>query len=215
MTYLTLVNNVLRRLRKDTVSSYTDSDYSTMIGDFVNDAMDICQNAWNWSHLMEEITVATVASQQTVTLDTIGEGGQVYQIRNDTNTYMLSSRPAGWMKMQTALSGNGEGAPYFWSYNSTEVDGDMTIALYPIPDAVYSLKAYIKKQQAAMSADSDVLLIPAQPVIQMAYAFALEERGDTGGSNNMTQMARANQVLSDYIQLDQQKHPETLIWTAP
>lgn len=214
MTYKELVNNVLRRLRKDTISSYSDSDYSTMVGDFVNDAMDICQNAWNWSHLMEELTVNTVASTQTATLEGIGEGGQVYQVRNATNTYMLSSRPAGWMKMQTSLSGNAEGAPYFWAFNSVETDGDMTIDLYPIPDAVYSLAVYVKKQQAAMTSDTDVLLIPAQPVIQMAYAFALEERGDTGGGNNMTQMARAQQVLSDYIQLDQQKHPETLVWTT-
>ena len=38
MTYLNLVNNVLRRLREDEVSSVTDNTYSKMVGDFVNDA---------------------------------------------------------------------------------------------------------------------------------------------------------------------------------
>ena len=38
MTYLDIVNNVLRRLREDTVSDITETPYSTMVGDFVNDA---------------------------------------------------------------------------------------------------------------------------------------------------------------------------------
>ena len=38
MTYLNLVNNVLRRLREEEVSSVQDSTYAKMVGDFVNDA---------------------------------------------------------------------------------------------------------------------------------------------------------------------------------
>lgn len=38
MTYLNLVNNVLRRLREDEVSSVADSTYSKLAGDFINDA---------------------------------------------------------------------------------------------------------------------------------------------------------------------------------
>ena len=37
-TYLDVVNNVLRRLREPVVSSVTDTDYSAMLGVFVNDA---------------------------------------------------------------------------------------------------------------------------------------------------------------------------------
>ena len=35
MTYLDIVNNVLRRLRESTVSDITETTYSTMVGDFV------------------------------------------------------------------------------------------------------------------------------------------------------------------------------------
>ena len=41
MTYLDIVNNVLRRLREDTVTTVTNDTYSTMVGDFVNDAKQI------------------------------------------------------------------------------------------------------------------------------------------------------------------------------
>ena len=51
MTYLNLVNNVLRRLREDEVSSVTDNTYSKMVGDFVNDAKKMVEDAWDWSAL--------------------------------------------------------------------------------------------------------------------------------------------------------------------
>jgi hypothetical protein len=41
MTYLNLVNNVLRRLREDEVSNVSESTYSAMVGDYVNDAKDL------------------------------------------------------------------------------------------------------------------------------------------------------------------------------
>ena len=38
MTYLNLVNNVLRRLREDQVTTVYFNTYSSMVGDFINDA---------------------------------------------------------------------------------------------------------------------------------------------------------------------------------
>lgn len=214
MTYLNLVNNVLRRLREDTVSSYTDSDYSTMIGDYVNDAMHLVQNAHNWSQLMTELSLSTVASQQTLELEGLGEGGQIYQILNDTQNHKLQARDAGWMKIQTHIASAPEGPPMFWAFNSQASDGDMVVDFYPIPDDAYTMKIYCKKMQADMSADGTTLLVPAQPVIQYALAFALEERGDSGGHNNMTQLQRAELALADAVGLDLQRHPELSNWVA-
>ena len=43
MTYLQLVNNVLRRMREEEVPSVDSSTYSKMIGDFVNDAKKLIE----------------------------------------------------------------------------------------------------------------------------------------------------------------------------
>ncbi len=51
MTYLNLVNNVLRRLREEEVTSVQGSTYSKMVGDFVNDAKRMVEDAWDWSAL--------------------------------------------------------------------------------------------------------------------------------------------------------------------
>jgi hypothetical protein len=61
MTYLQLVNNVLRRMREDEVTSVNQNTYSKMVGDFVNDAQKIVADAWDWSQLRQVITINTVA----------------------------------------------------------------------------------------------------------------------------------------------------------
>ena len=49
MTYLDAINRVLRRLREDEVSSVTSTAYSKLIGDYVNDAVRLVEDAWDWS----------------------------------------------------------------------------------------------------------------------------------------------------------------------
>jgi hypothetical protein len=46
MTYLELVNAVLRRLRLEQVNSVAETDYSLLIGDFINDAKADVEVAW-------------------------------------------------------------------------------------------------------------------------------------------------------------------------
>ena len=48
--YLTIVNEVLRRLREDEVSAVANTAYSKMVGDFVNDAKRIVE-AVSYTHL--------------------------------------------------------------------------------------------------------------------------------------------------------------------
>ncbi len=59
-TYLSLVNSVLRRLREDEVSGVTNTAYSKMVGDFVNDAKTQVANAHDWSTLRTTVVVPTV-----------------------------------------------------------------------------------------------------------------------------------------------------------
>lgn len=61
MTYLELVNAVLRRLRVSEVGSVNETAYSAMIGDLVNDSKSMAQDAWDWSALRTTLTVTTSA----------------------------------------------------------------------------------------------------------------------------------------------------------
>ena len=214
MTYLDLVNHVLRRLRVDTVSTWDETDYSTMIGDLVNDAMIKVQNAHNWSMLQTTTTVNTVASTATYELADSNENTQIQTVVNTTSNYMLTAADRGWIDYQESLT-TSEGPPTYWSAASqASGDGDLTIQLWPTPDAVYAIDILHNVKQDRMTAGTDVLLVPDDPVIQLAVAYALEERGDTGGQNNMTQFQRANESLADYVALDYQRDPNLLVWSC-
>ena len=47
MTYLTLVQNLLKRLRERSVNTVDENTYSSMLGVLVNDAKSEVENAWN------------------------------------------------------------------------------------------------------------------------------------------------------------------------
>ena len=55
MTYINIMNNVLRRLPEDEVTTVTSTTYSTMVGDFINDAKQLVEEATDWSALRDTI----------------------------------------------------------------------------------------------------------------------------------------------------------------
>ena len=77
-TQVGMVNRVLRRLREDTVSSITDTTYSTLIAEFINEAIEECTSAHDWRRY-ERTCYATIANAAN-TADvsrTVGNGGAV------------------------------------------------------------------------------------------------------------------------------------------
>ena len=61
MTYLDIVNNILKRLRERTVSTVNESSYSSLIAVIVNDAKESVENAWNWSALRTTLSATTTS----------------------------------------------------------------------------------------------------------------------------------------------------------
>ena len=59
MTYLQLVNAVMKRLRESTVTSVDQNTYSALVGELVNESKRIVENAWDWEALRSDITFNT------------------------------------------------------------------------------------------------------------------------------------------------------------
>ena len=93
MTYLDLVNNVLRRLREDTVTTVSANTYSAMVGDFINDAKQLVENAWDWSNLRSTLTITTAADDYTYSLTGYQDQGKILNIINDTSNIVMEYRP--------------------------------------------------------------------------------------------------------------------------
>ena len=215
MTYLELVNGVMRRLREPTVSTVSSSDYSTLIGDFVNDAKVTVENAWDWSTLRTTISINTVASTKNYALTGTGWQSKQLNVINDTSNWVMEYRTADWFDEKYYVDGQTSGAPRYYTFGETDANGDQTIDLYPLPDAAYTIRFDAVVRNDRLSADSDVLEIPYMPVLHLALALAARERGETGGTSTQEYFQIAKSLLGDAIALDAALHPEDTIFYTP
>ena len=212
MTYLQMVNNILKRLRERQVSSVTENAYSSLIGVLINDAKREVEDSWDWSALRTTITATTVPSTFSYVLTGSQNNIKVLEVLNDTEDNYLQYKEAKWMTKQFLLTSPETGSPMFYSFNGVDNDGDTIVDVYPIPDAVETLRFNVIQREQEMETDADVCNVPTQPVLLLAYAKAIEERGEDAGVGASSAYITATRSLNDAISLDAIKHPEELIW---
>lgn len=212
MTYLQAVNSVLVRLRERQVSSVSSNTYSILIGQLVNDALREVEDQWGWSALRNTITATTSDGVFSYELNGSQNRATILDVFNDTDNHFLEYKDAHWMN-GTLLSDPQDGSPMYYSFNGVSADGDTQVDLYPIPNGAYDVRFNVIQRSAELDDDSDTFDIPSQPVVMLAYAKAVEERGEDGGIGASSAYATAMKVVSDAISLDAAKHPEELIWS--
>jgi len=212
MTYLNLMNNVLRRLREEETTSVTSTTYVKMVSDFINDAKKIVEEAADWSALRETIVVTTSASDNSYSLTGGGDNVKVMCVLNDTSNLFMDYQTKDWFNEQLYISSAAEGAPRYYTYNGLDSSGDTEVLVGPTPDGVYSLRFDVVKRQADLSSNTDTLLVPAMPVIHLAVALLARERGETGGTSTAEYFSIADKFLSDAIAIDAAKHPEEMVF---
>ena len=215
MTYLQLVNNVLRRLRETEVTSVQSTAYSKLIGDIVNDAKNLVENSWDWSALRTTLTVTTVADIFNYALTGSQNSIKELNVFNDTSNIVMDYQTANWFDEQYMLQDPLSGSPRYYTYNGVNSSGDTLIDIYPKPDAVYTIRFNCVLRNPDLSADSDTLKIPTMPVLHLAVALAARERGETGGTSTQEYFQIANKYLSDAIAQDAGRHPEETIFYTP
>lgn len=212
MTYLNLMNNVLRRLREDETTSVTSGTYVKMVSDFINDAKTLVGQSADWSALRETLTISTTASDNTYSLTGSGDNVKVMSVINDTQNCFMEYETKDYFNDSLYISNAATGAPKYYTFNGLDSNGDTQVLVGPTPDGVYSLRFDLIKRQADLSADTDVLLIPAQPVIHLTVALLARERGETGGTSTTEYFQIADRYLADAIAIDAAKHPEEMIF---
>ena len=215
MTYLNLVNNVLRRLREEEVTSVASSTYGKMVGDFVNDAKRMVEDAWDWSALRTTLTITTTDDIFNYVLTGSENRIKALNVINDTANLFMEYRTATFFDEAYLISEPRKSAPTYYTYNGVDNNGDTQIDIYPTPEKAYTIRFNCVKRQADLSADSDELTVPSMPVIHLAIALLARERGETGGTSAVEYFAIADKYLSDAIALDAQKHPEEVIFYTP
>jgi len=202
MTYLELVNKVLLRLREGSVSTVQGSgnsnQYARLIGEFVNEAKDQVEAAWDWSSLRTTLTATTSEGVFSYELNDCGNNTKLLDAFNDTSDWQLGYQSSNWFN-NTFLGTPVQGSPAYYGFNGLSSDGDIYIDVFPIPDGVYTLRFNVVKRSSALSADTDTILVPSRPVILLATAMAIEERGEDGGQQSVNAYVMAQNALSDTV----------------
>lgn len=212
MTFLEIINSVLRRLRETEVTDVNESDYSKLIGEYVNSVKKEVESAWNWTALSTTLTATTSAGVFNYTLSGSGSRFRVSDVINDTQNYMLQPRSVLWMNKRFLTTDATTGAPYFYSFNGVDGSGDSKVDVYPVPDGVYVIRFNVIIPQDDLATNTDVLQIPSEPVIQGALARAISERGEDGGRLSNDQYGLYRSALADEIAIEAGRFPEETIW---
>ena len=213
MTYLEMVNNILKRLRERQVSSVNENTYSALIGVLINDAKREVEDSWDWSALRTSLTVTTSANTFNYELNGSQNRMKVLDVVNDSEDVFMRYADAHWMNKMFLTTATETGSPFYYSFNGVSTDGDTLVDFYPIPDGSYTLRFNVVQREGDLTVDSSTTTVPTQPIILLAFAKAIEERGEDAGIGASSAYMTAQRSLNDAISLDAVRHPEELIWT--
>jgi len=214
MTYLDLVNSVLRRLREEEVATVSDTDYSKLIGDFVNDAYQTVENSWDWTALRTTLDITTTSGTDLYALPSFGTRGKIFDVLNTTLNTVVYQENKVRNNQTKEFTENALGIPNYYHVSGVDSNGDAQLRFTPTPNDAYDLKVYVELRNGSLSEDADNVTIPTQPIIQLAVAYALRERGETGGQSAQEQLIFAQEDLRNAIALDASLHPAETVWNV-
>ena len=216
MTYLQLVNAVLRRLRESEVTTVqgagNTNSYARLIGDFINEAKSQVEAAYDWSALRTTNTVTTSANVFNYELQNTRTSAKVLDVFNDTSNIEMRYQTSNWFDNEFLMANPPVGVPIYYNFNGVSSEGNIQVDIYPIPDGVYTIRFNMTSRNLPLTADTDVTVLPTRPIILLATAMAIEERGEDGGQQSMNAYGMAQSALSDELSFDAARHPEDTIW---
>lgn len=212
---LSLVNDVLVRMREPEVTTINENVLSKLVSKYVNDSKRVVEDAYNWNALTTTLTATTVNTIFNYALVGTGARFKVIDIFNSTSRFFLNAQTLKQMTANFNSSSNPQhAAPYYYNFNGVDSNGDTQVDVYPIPDGVYTIFFNLYVPQDELLLDASTMLVPKEPVVLLAYARSLVERGEDGGMNSSEAFSMYKQALSDYIALEASRYPEEECWVS-
>lgn len=240
-TQLTVINNILRRLREETVATPTESGYSTLIAQFVNDAIaDIEDTGHFWSAYITQVSDTILADGSTTTYDITETNDRSYLLRYGANQrtpmafdatsgeqFQLYDIPYDKLIRDRDLDPNGVVAVDKPGEFAIVADSDgrgWTIEVrQPVTSGgtarTWETWWYIPQTELSITDDTDTateIKLPRRPVELRALYYALEERGEVMGPRaGSNAWQRSQDAIAAAIEIDQQvnKNWATKIFT--
>jgi hypothetical protein len=209
MTFRELINEVLIRLREDTIAtdwsgnindSSTITAYQKVIGSLVNDAKRSIEGYHDWLVLREKADITTANGTKNYSLSSGQEFKIIDVINNSTGTQLVQVSKAYLNSIKYPSDPTGE--PMYYGFNGVDSSNNLKVDLSPVPTTAHTVSFDIVKYQDELTAASTTLKIPFKIVVLGAYARALAERGEDGGTQSSLAAQEANESLKQAIMLD-------------
>ena len=209
MTFRGLINEVLIRLREDTISidwsgdindSTTVSAYEKVIGALVNDAKRHVEQRHDWLNLRSTVDIATVDGTKNYNLSSGQEIKIMDAINNTTGMHL---RQVGKTYINTVTYPSQDtGEPLYYGFNGSDASNNLKVDLSPVPTEAHTISFDIIKFQNDLTEAATVISVPEKPVVLGAWAMAIAERGEDGGTQSSLMAQEANEALKQAIMLD-------------
>ena len=209
MTYRELINQVLIRLREDTIAtdwsgsindSTTVSDYQKVIGSLINDSKKFVEIYHDWLVLRETVNISTVAGTKNYNLSSGQEFKVLDAINNATGTQLVQVSRGYLNKEKYPTDPSGE--PHYYGFNGSDSSNNLKVDLSPVPINAETISFDIVKAQNELTLAATTLKVPSKPVILGAWARAISERGEDGGTLSSSSAEESIQALKQAIMLD-------------
>ena len=209
MTYRELINEVLIRLREDTIltdwsgninDSTTVSEYQKVVGAMINDSKRTVENFHDWLVLRETVNISTVNGTKNYNLSSGQELKILDSINNATGTQLTQVSRSYLNKQKYPTDPTGE--PLYYGFNGADSSNNLKIDLSPVPITAETISFDIVKAQGELTASTTVIKVPQKPVVLGAWARAISERGEDGGTQTTIVAEEAMQALKQAIMLD-------------
>lgn len=214
-TYLQTINAVMVKLREAEVSTITD-EYTKLIARFVNEAKEEVEDAWNWTTLRTSSTVSAVSTATVYSLTGTSKRTRIIGAYNTTSKAVL--KPVGYSEgnEKIELFNTTSGKPIQYDVVGVDANGALKVRVFPTPDGNYTLTFYYINPQADLTTaqGGTEILVPANPVIQLAYALAIKERGEDKGQLSPFQDQSYLWALGKAISQDEALHGDETTWQA-
>jgi len=220
MTFRGLINEVLIRLREDTISSDWSGDindssdisaYQKVIGALVNDSKRHVEERHDWLNLRETVDIATVNGTENYNLSS-GQEIKIMDAINNTTGMHLRQVGRTYINTVTFPSQN-TGEPLYYGFNGSDASNNLKVDLSPVPTEAHTISFDILKYQAELAEAATVIKVPEKPVILGAWARAIAERGEDGGTQSSLMAIEAGEALKQAIIRDSGNTRYETDWT--
>lgn len=220
-THLQMINRVLARLRESEVDSLAPGAYSTLIGELVKDAAREVESKHTWSGLRDQLTFFTTGSQVlydvAVGTDLVLFGvpttpqsriaidhkslPMAYNLTTNSRLRYLPIEQA--MEELILKGGTQTGQPDSFFLVPNLNGKGYKIQILPAPTTQNALSFFFdnsvtdRLEQGGINELSVYIGIPGHVVVNLAYFYALQERGEEMGEPGQSAYNRYTESLAE------------------